>query len=79
MDGSIFMYRVDTNEASKVTPIYSLKKSKEQKILDFETLNNETVLATTSLKPKHIWIYDTLVSSRSGLVMENSALGGNII
>ena len=72
------MYQFDTAESSKVHPIYSLKKTKEQKYNDFEILNYDTVLALTSLKPKHIWVFDTLIYQRNGLVME-SPVGGNII
>jgi hypothetical protein len=61
MEGSIMMYKFDTQEASKMYPIYQLRKSKEQKYNDFEILNYDSVLALTSLKPKHIWIFDTLI------------------
>ena len=61
MDGSIFMHRFDTTEKSKILPVYSLRKTKEQKFNDFEILNYDSVLAMTSLKPKHIWIFDTLI------------------
>ncbi len=56
------MFKFDTSESSKMVPIFHLKKSKEQKFNDFEILNNDTVLAMTSLKPKHTWIFDTLVN-----------------
>ena len=61
-----------------MVPIFSLKKTKEQKFNDFEILNYDTVIATASLKPKHVWIYDTLIGQRNGLVSE-STVGGNII
>ena len=68
MEGSIFMFRFDTYESSKMAPIFSLKKTKDIKFNDFDFLNNDSVLAMTSLKPKHIWIYDTLVPQRNGLI-----------
>lgn len=61
MEGSVFVYRFDTYESSKMAPIFTLKKAKDLKFNDFDFLNNDTVLAMTSLKPKHIWIYDTLI------------------
>jgi hypothetical protein len=78
MDGSIFMHKFDTLEASKTIPIFRLTKTKEQKFNDFDLLNHDSIIAMTSLKPKHLWIVDTLVSSRDGVVME-SPLGGNLI
>jgi len=78
MDGSIFMHKFDTFEVSKTVPIFSLTKSKEQKFNDFDLLNNDSILALTSLKPKHLWIVDTLVGGKSGVVME-SPIGGNLL
>ncbi len=78
MDGSVFMHKFEVNEKAKTIPIFNLNKSKEQKFNDFDLLNGDSVVALTSLKPKHIWIYDTLISQRGGLVMESS-VGGNII
>lgn len=72
------MHKFDNYESSRSIPIFQLKKEKELKFNDFEILNYDSVLAMTSLKPKHVWIYDTLVGSRNGLVMESNN-GGNII
>eukprot|EP00347_Sterkiella_histriomuscorum_P004436 403360465 len=78
MEGSIYMHKVDNQESSRVQPIYQLKKQKELKYNDFVILNYDSVLSMTSLKPRHLWIYDTLVASRHGLVMESNN-GGNIM
>lgn len=72
------MHRFDTFETSKTIPIFNLAKTKEQKFNDFDLLNYDSIVALTSLKPKHIWLYDTLISQKGGLVME-SQVGGNII
>lgn len=77
-EGLISVFNFDNNESSRSLPIYSLKKGKEDKISDFEILNQDTVFAVTSSKPKHTWIYDTLMPSRSGLAMEIQT-GGSVI
>jgi hypothetical protein len=41
-------------------------------------LSADTVYAVTAQKPKHLWVYDALLNSRGGLVME-SQLGGSIL
>jgi hypothetical protein len=41
-------------------------------------VNSDTVIAMTSLKPKNLWIYDTLISTKNGLIVESN-IGGNII
>lgn len=61
MEGSFFLFNFDTYESAKYVPVFSLHKSKEQKFQDFEFLNADTVLAFTSLKPKKLWIFDTLI------------------
>lgn len=78
MEGSIFIHKFDNHESSRTMPIYQLKKTKELKFNDFQILNYDSVLAMASLKPRHVWIYDTLIGQRNGLVME-SQTGGNII
>lgn len=79
MDGSIFAFNFDNLETSRTVPIYSLKRvSKEEKISDFELLSSDTVFAVSAIKPKHLWVYDTLLSSRGGLILE-SQIGGSII
>ena len=45
---------------------------------DFDLLNNDSIIALTSIKPKHFWIMDTLINGRGGVVME-SAVGGNML
>jgi len=55
-------------ESSRTVPVCSLRKSKEDKVSDFEVLNHDTVFAVTSQKPKHLWVYDLLMGSRGGLV-----------
>ncbi len=55
-----------------------MKKTKEQRVNDFLFLNQDTVLAMASLKPKKLWILDTLVPQKNGVVIENS-MGGNLI
>jgi hypothetical protein len=72
------MFRMDTSETSKLMPIYQIKKSKDLKFNDFDFLNSDSIVAMSSLKPKHTWIFDTLVPQKNGLVMENT-IGGNII
>ena len=62
MEGSIYVYKMDTIEQSKLVPIFQLKKTKEQKFNDFELLNYDSVVALASNKPKHTWIFDTIVS-----------------
>jgi len=78
MEGSFFIYNFDTFESNKIMPIYSMKKTKEQRVNDFLFLNQDTVLAMASLKPKKLWILDTLVPQKNGVVIENS-MGGNLI
>lgn len=64
----MFLYRFDNYETSKEVPIFSIKKSKGLKYYDFSFLNYDTVLAMTSVKPKQVWIYDTLMNLKNGLV-----------
>jgi hypothetical protein len=58
--------------------MYCQKRGKEEKFCDFDLLSSDTVYAVTSQKPKHLWIYDVLLSSKGGLVME-FPLGGSLI
>ena len=67
-DGHIFVFNFDNMESSRTVPVFSLRKNKEDKISDFEVLNQDTVFAVTSQKPKHLWVYDLLMGSRGGLV-----------
>ncbi|CDW90006.1 wd-40 repeat-containing protein [Stylonychia lemnae] len=78
MEGSMFIHRFDNNDMSRTVPIYQLRKTKERKFNDLSILNQDTVIAMASLKPKHVWVHDTLIGQRAGLVME-SQIGGNII
>ena len=78
LEGNIYVFNFDKQDYSKEVPIYTLKKGKEEKLSDFEIIDTDTVYAATAQKPKHLWIYDILLSSRGGLVMESQA-GGNII
>jgi len=48
-------------ESLKMIPIFSMKKTKEQRFNDFDFINSDTVMAMTSLKPKKLWVLDTLV------------------
>jgi hypothetical protein len=66
----MFTFRFDAQEARGV-PIYSLKRGKEDKLSDFDTICGDTVFAVTSQKQKHLWIYDTLLSGKGGLVLES--------
>lgn len=70
MEGNISVFSFDNMESSRSVPIYSLRKSKEDKVSDFEILNQDSVFAVTAQKPKHLWIHDILIGSRGGLVME---------
>ena len=72
------MFGFDVYEQSKINPIFSVRKSKDMKFNDFQILNNDTVLAMSSLKPKHIWVFDTLIPQRGGLVQEYT-VGGNVM
>lgn len=58
--------------------MYSLKRGKEDKLSDFDIICGDTVFAVTAQKPKHLWIYDTLLQSKGGLVLD-SPLGGNLM
>lgn len=69
-DGQISVFNFDNMESSRTVPVFSLRKTKEDKISDFEILNQDTVFAVTSQKPKHLWIYDILMNSKGGLVSE---------
>jgi hypothetical protein len=55
-----------------------LKRGKEDKLSDFDIICGDTVFAVTAQKPKHLWIYDTLLQGKGGLALE-SPLGGNVI
>lgn len=78
LDGHISVFNFDNMESSRSMPIFQLKKSKEEKISDFEILNHDTVFAAVCAKPKHLWVYDTLFSSRGGLILE-APVGGSVI
>lgn len=78
MEGNISVFSFDNLESSRSIPIFSLKKTKEDKVSDFEILNQDSVFAVVAQKPKHLWIHDILIGSRGGLVMEQ-AIGGNIV
>lgn len=67
-EGHIFVFNFDNMESSRTVPVFSLRKNKEDKISDFEILNQDTVFAVTSQKPKRLWVYDLLMGSRGGLV-----------
>lgn len=70
LEGNIYVFNFDTKESSKTIPIYTLKRGKEDKLNDFDLISADTVYALTAQKPKRLWIYDTLLSSRGGLVLE---------
>jgi len=78
-EGNLYTFRFDIQECSRVSPIYTLKKGKDEKFNDFDILSySDTVFAVTSQKPKHLWIYDSLLSSRGGLVLDTQ-VGGSIL
>lgn len=80
MEGVISVFNFDNMESSRTVPLYQLKKGKEDKLSDFEILNQDTVYAATSMKPKHLWIYDILMGggSKGGLIHEAN-IGGSVI
>jgi WD40 repeat protein len=70
VEGNIFVFNFDTKEQLMTMPIYTLKRGKEDKLSDFDLISADTVYALTAQKPKRLWIYDTLLSSRGGLVLD---------
>lgn len=80
MEGIISVFNFDNQESSRTVPLFQLRRGKEDKLNDFEILNQDTVFAVTSHKPKHLWIYDILMGggSKGGLIHEAN-IGGTVI
>jgi len=78
MDGTFNVFAFDLSEDSKQVPIFEISRTKEMKFHDFELLNGDTVFCMSSLKPKKLWIYDSLLRPRRSLVQE-VAVGGNVM
>ena len=59
-EGNLFMFRLDLDSRSHY-PFIEMNRSRANKIKDFELLNRDTVVATTSAKQNHLTIYDLLL------------------
>ncbi len=78
LDGSFNMFRFDLLESSKTNPLFAIPRAKEQKFFDFGYMNDESLVAFCSVKPKRLWLFDTLVGPGSAVLSEQG-YGGNLL